>query len=404
MNFIEKNEENLEAMVFALTQRNKTTIAIAIYDHESSRENAIAYLNKNLEYKTSTFDLFGQKPTSLLGFLRQNLPSHTLAVSGVSELVHLTRLDPLLFVSENHKVKSSPLVAQINMERELLFHEIKAILVLWVVRESYNRLRLDAPDFMDWATATFTFESVEAAATTLSFDIPKETIEDRSQAALLELKEKAADLKRRADKFDARPKLTTKDKKEALNLLIALADAYTEVHDLTNAQKTFAKAYDLAQKNQLLEGFVLGEFLVNWGDIETQLGNLEKALALFDEALQHFILTEDKFNTAVSYAKLGETHSSLGNLDKALSFFEEYNRLEKELYAAYPTNVSFKNGLAISYAKLGAFYQDKKKDTTRAKKYYEQCHVLWQELTNAFPGYVEFQNNLKWVESKLTEK
>jgi tetratricopeptide (TPR) repeat protein len=48
--------------------------------------------------------------------------------------------------------------------------------------------------------------------------------------------------------------------------------------------------------------------------------------------------------------KLGDTHSALGDLQQALTYFEEYNRLEKELHEAFPQNVGFKNGLAISYS------------------------------------------------------
>jgi hypothetical protein len=55
----------------------------------------------------------------------------------------------------------------------------------------------------------------------------------------------------------------------------------------------------------------------------------------------------------MTFAELGETHTALGNLQQALTFFEDETRLFEELYAAYPANVSFKNGLAISYEKLG---------------------------------------------------
>jgi hypothetical protein len=40
-------------------------------------------------------------------------------------------------------------------------------------------------------------------------------------------------------------------------------------------------------------------------------------------------------------------------LPQALTYFEQYNQLEKELHEADPTNVAFKNVLAISYEKLG---------------------------------------------------
>ncbi|MCB9354185.1 MAG: hypothetical protein H6575_06430 [Lewinellaceae bacterium] len=36
-----------------------------------------------------------------------------------------------------------------------------------------------------------------------------------------------------------------------------------------------------------------------------------------------------KDGLAISYSKLGSTHSALGNLEKALQFFEQYNQLEK---------------------------------------------------------------------------
>jgi tetratricopeptide (TPR) repeat protein len=49
-----------------------------------------------------------------------------------------------------------------------------------------------------------------------------------------------------------------------------------------------------------------------------------------------------KNGLAISYSKLGETHTSLGNLEQALKFFEDFSKLFKELYEAYPQNVSFK--------------------------------------------------------------
>ena len=90
----------------------------------------------------------------------------------------------------------------------------------------------------------------------------------------------------------------------------------------------------------------------------------------------------------------------MGNLEIALNFFEKYNSLEKELYESYPKNVEFKNGLAISYEKLGTFYRDKKKDNSEAKTYFEKCYTLWSELAKAYPNYAEFKNNLNNIINK----
>ena len=60
-----------------------------------------------------------------------------------------------------------------------------------------------------------------------------------------------------------------------------------------------------------------------------------------------------KNGLAISYEKLGSTHAAQGNLKLALEYFEKRSQLGKELYEAYPSNVSFKNGLAVSIVKLG---------------------------------------------------
>jgi len=86
-----------------------------------------------------------------------------------------------------------------------------------------------------------------------------------------------------------------------------------------------------------------------------------------------------------------------------LGFFEERSRLGKELYDAYPNNVSFKNGLAISYIKLGSVYEKMEKNN-KAVEYYRLSAELLSELAHSFPQYVEFKNNQAWVQKKLSAK
>ena len=60
-----------------------------------------------------------------------------------------------------------------------------------------------------------------------------------------------------------------------------------------------------------------------------------------------------KNGLAISYEKLGSTYTALGQLDSALIYFKDETDLFIELYEAFPQNVNFKNGLAISYNYLG---------------------------------------------------
>ena len=142
------------------------------------------------------------------------------------------------------------------------------------------------------------------------------------------------------------------------------------------------------------------------GNFHNTIGNLDKALTFFEERSRlgkelyeaYPQNVSFKYGLAISYSKLGSTHSALGNLDKALTFFEKDTQLTEELYEAYPQNVSFKYGLAISYAKLGIFSRDHRNDMEAACSWFAQAEALWAELVNRFPAYAEFQKN--WAEVK----
>lgn len=86
-----------------------------------------------------------------------------------------------------------------------------------------------------------------------------------------------------------------------------------------------------------------------------------------------------------------------------MTFFERFNHLLKELKESYPENVSFKNGLAISYLSLGEFLEQKIQNTKEAQAYYQTSMALLQELVADFPDYPEFQQNLRWVKAKLKD-
>jgi hypothetical protein len=71
------------------------------------------------------------------------------------------------------------------------------------------------------------------------------------------------------------------------------------------------------------------------------------------------------------------------------------------LYESNPQNVGFKNGLAISYSKHGAFYRDKRNNGNRAREYFSNAKTLWNALAADFPAYAEFRKNRDWVKGEL---
>ncbi len=64
-----------------------------------------------------------------------------------------------------------------------------------------------------------------------------------------------------------------------------------------------------------------------------------------------------KNGLAISYAKLGGIYEATGDFKNALENYQEYNRISLEIYQSSPENLSYKNGLAISYEKLGGIYE-----------------------------------------------
>ncbi len=109
------------------------------------------------------------------------------------------------------------------------------------------------------------------------------------------------------------------------------------------------------------------------------------------------------FNLAWLFTRLGNFYQTIGDLNKAIYFFQKCSETFGQLHKANPDNSDFKNGLAISYYKLGQFHKDKKNDRTKARPYYQQCYTIWEELTNAYPAYVEFQRNFGIIKDVLDE-
>ncbi|PPC89026.1 MAG: hypothetical protein CTY34_12805 [Methylobacter sp.] len=75
-------------------------------------------------------------------------------------------------------------------------------------------------------------------------------------------------------------------------------------------------------------------------------------------------------------------------------------KLSQALYAAYPSNVSFKHGLAVSYSNLFHIHS-KLNHSDQAIEHLKHCQKIWSELNTDFPKHVEFKTNLVTIENLL---
>lgn len=107
------------------------------------------------------------------------------------------------------------------------------------------------------------------------------------------------------------------------------------------------------------------------------------------------------YNIGFLFDCMGNYFKTTGELPKALQYYTQYNQLREELFKAYPENVGYKNGLAVSYSKLGSLYRDQLKDNNVAIINFKKAEKLWFELVKKAQGYKEFENNLTLVQKLI---
>ena len=153
----------------------------------------------------------------------------------------------------------------------------------------------------------------------------------------------------------------------------------------------------------------------NSGSIHQAMGDMEKALDFFQKFAQLGLELFEanpksealKNGLAISYSKLGDIHQAMGDMQKALDFFQKRNcTLGIELFEANPKSEALKNGLAISYSKLGEIHQamgDMQKALDFFQKFADTAISLGLELFEANPKSESLKNGLAISYSKLGE-
>jgi tetratricopeptide (TPR) repeat protein len=197
------------------------------------------------------------------------------------------------------------------------------------------------------------------------------------------------ELKRLISLLNKTPK---SEKAYRLTLYPQIVDVAMKAGNYTQALKTLDE-WEMQDNNK-------GLIWIEKGDVYMTIGNLNKALKLFESAKVFFEKNKYKTNLAVSFERLGETHRVLGDLDKTLFFYEEYNRLEKELYDSNPNNAAFKNSLAVSFERLGTTHMALG-NLGKTMFFYEEYYRLEKELYELNPNDKAFKNGLAISYSKL---
>jgi tetratricopeptide (TPR) repeat protein len=106
-----------------------------------------------------------------------------------------------------------------------------------------------------------------------------------------------------------------------------------------------------------------------------------------------------KNGLSVSYSKLGSLYQKLNQLDSAAFYFAKDLQLTEELYQANPKNVELWGNLGISYYTLGALSVELD-STKQAISYYERAAKIFKDLY-AFTGLNSYLDNYNTVQRRI---
>ena len=126
------------------------------------------------------------------------------------------------------------------------------------------------------------------------------------------------------------------------------------------------------------------------GDIETQLGQLEKAREWYEKSFtiseqlaKELETIESRRNYSVCCERLGDIESQQGQLENARKWYEKSFAIREQIAKEFET-VESNDNLAVSYYKLAWADPEKKQE------YLIKAFGIWKALAEQRPHVAEF--------------
>lgn len=387
------NQEQFERLLFALKKRNKGAVAILIYETENYRKYLYQNLKEKLpEYENYDIDIAEKVVTSLHRYLKEVLPAAITQTTSIRHLVHIFHVAKHLLTFEQGEIKTSSFTQQLNFERELLFRDIPCILLFWMDKNTFIQLQKAAPDFTDWITYIFDFQtpSGEKTEPILSYieKLPPQGVESAILKRVHELRIKLDTInqslpKQRLWKEEKdihyllgqllpkanQPALAIQHLHKALYLAQKMEESsleqsniYFELGDIYVQIRAFAKALDCYHKVQIFQNEE------RKGVVHHQLGKLYREKRQWLKAIQHYETAIVWYHKTKNLYGLGEACQQIGVIyhiqkkwELALSSYQQAIEWEQKS--------NNHRALHAVYRLLGFLFQQKKEYTNAVKWY-----------------------------------
>jgi len=388
----QEEKQTRNEMLFTLSERDLGTLAMVVTPNEGKRNELYRWLKDHLEeYTFFDLDLTAHTYSSLFKALQELLPSAVLQSQPVQYVVNVMGLENSLYTTEDGKIEFSPLVAQMNFERELLFNQPYLVL-LWVSEGFDRELRRKAPDLMQWMSKRFVFEEKGPDG----MEVAEEAVmygPVRKKGKVPERLERIRQLEETWEKLTLHSKDQTRLVKDKIDLLLLMGKEYAAAFEFGKAEAAFEKAITLNNKIQAGKEI---ELYYSLGGFYYNFKRYDLALKYFQQAFEIAQKVDDE-NIGIIYHMMGMAYGGQRKWKEALASYGQALEWYKKTGNEYT--------LGNTYHEFGRVYEQQRKWDEALNNY--GSALKWYEKTgNEYEmGYtyhhigIVYQEQGKWDEA-----
>jgi tetratricopeptide (TPR) repeat protein len=353
----------LDELITLLSISDDFTIAFVRCNELVLRNTLSTTIEKRMHDDIYIYDIkMGEDATNLLQLLNDAVTSElysSLKEDNKKIAFFIYGLDEAV-EKKNQQGRSEALLL-LNMMRED-FQKIQHPLIIWINKASLILILKEAQDFFSWRTTVFEFDMehekeirqiTDFGDTDLIF-LTREKLEDRwdyYNRLLIEYKEKGID--------DAYKIGYWNHQLGMIKLLLGQVEKAIEYYEQ-------ALVISKETGDRRGEGTHLGNLGSAYGD----LGQVEKAIEYYEQALVISKETGDRRSEGTHLGNLGSAYSHIGQVEKAIEYYEQALVISEE--------TGDRRGEGTHLGNLGSAYSDLGQ-VEKAIEYYEQALVISKE-------------------------
>ncbi len=266
-----------------------------------------------------------------------------------------------------------PMLVDFNWVRDAYPVMVPHLMLFCLPDYAITRVANYAPDFWAWNSGTFVFKT----PVNTRDDAISQTLDASKGIGNCELPEKQERidlLKRLLIEYtpsNGREE-TPRDLKTRIRVLNDLGMAYRSRSEYKSAKYYLEQALDLVKDDEDL-GDIKANGLHELAIVERNLGEIEKAITLEQQAMEIFERIGDIKMKAATLHQLGIIYADQGEVERAIAFYQQSLELQEKIGNLQGTTATL-HQLAGIYANQG--------DVERAIAFYQQSLELQEKIGN----------------------